>query len=152
MQIAKRTILLLALIAALLVGGCGTAEETMVEEEGGGEAALTVSGAVDEELSLSMGDLEGMESVEVEYTGKDGETETYTGVPVNDILAETGLSGDASAIVFVASDGYEAELSLADLEGCSDCVVAFDGDELRMVLPGFPGNVQVKGVVGIQVK
>jgi DMSO/TMAO reductase YedYZ molybdopterin-dependent catalytic subunit len=152
MQITKRTILILALIAALLLGGCSPAEETEVEEGGGGEAALTVSGAVDEELSLSMGDLEGMETMGVDYTDKDGETETYTGVPVNDILAEAGLSGDASAVVFVASDGYEAELPLADLEGCSDCVVAFDGGELRMVLPGFSGKVQVKGVVGIQVK
>ncbi|MFO8036568.1 MAG: hypothetical protein R6U57_08105 [Anaerolineales bacterium] len=152
MQLKKRTILVLALIAALLLGGCGPAEETVVEEGGGGEAALTVSGAVDEELSLSRGDLEGMKTMEVEYTGKDGETETFTGVPVNDILAEAGLSGDASAVVFVASDGYEAELPLTDLEGCSECVVAFDGDELRMVLPGFSGKVQVKGVVEIQAK
>jgi hypothetical protein len=55
-------------------------------------------------------------------------------------------------VVFVASDGYEAELALAELNGCGDCVVAFDGDELRMVLPDFPGSVQVKGVVEIVVK
>ncbi len=150
MGIKKRTILIIGLVAILLLAGCGPAEEPA--EERGGPIALTVSGAVDEELSLSMGDLEGMESVAVEYTGKDGETETYTGVPVSVVLAEAGLSGDASAVVFVASDGYEAELPLSDLKGCSDCVVAFDGDELRMVLPGFSGKVQVKGVVEIQVK
>lgn len=150
MSIKKRTILIIALVAALLLAGCGPAEEPA--EEGDGPTALTVSGAVDEELSLAMEDLEGMETMDVEYTGKDGETETFSGVPVNDLLAEAGLSGDASAVVFVASDGYEAELPLSDLEGCSDCVVAFDGDELRMVLPGFSGKVQVKGVVEIQVK
>jgi len=138
-------------IFVLLLAGCGEGASVPAESEEG-DAALTVSGAVDQELSLSMDDLQGMETVDVEYTGKDDETEAYTGVPVNDLLSEASLGGDASAVVFVASDGYEAELPLSDLEGCSDCVVAFDGDELRMVLPGFSGKVQVKGVVEIQVK
>jgi len=149
----KHIHVLLAVLAvfALLLAGCGE-EAPEPAESGGGDAALTVSGAVDQELSLSMDDLQGMETVDVEYTGKDDETEAYTGVPVNDLLSEAGLGGDASAVVFAASDGYEAELPLSDLEGCSDCVVAFDGDELRMVLPGLSGKVQVKGVVEIQVK
>lgn len=155
MKNMKGIMLVLLTVAVLLLAGCAgqTAEPTTADGGGGGEAAaLSVSGVVDEELFLSMDELQAMETREVEYTGKDGETETYTGVAVNDLLAEAGLGGDASTVAFVASDGYEAELPLVDLEGCGDCVVAFDGDELRMVLPGFSGKVQVKGVVDIQVK
>lgn len=149
----KHLVLVLLTVFVLLLASCGGgAPESEAETGTGGEAALTVSGALNQELSLSMADLERMDSVDVEYTGKDGETESYTGVPVNDLLAEAAPGGDASAVVFVASDGYEAELPLADLEGCGDCVVAFDGDELRMVLPGFSGKMQVKSVIEIQVK
>ncbi len=93
-----------------------------------------------------------MKSVDVKYTDQDGKTDTFTGVPVDDVLGEAGLSGDASFVVSVASDGYEVELPLADLEGCGDCVAAFDGDELRMVLPGYSGKVQDEGVVELNVK
>jgi len=151
MKFDKRIFLALLTVAVLVLAGCGAQADTP-PDEGGGSPALTVSGAVEQELMLSIKDLQDMGSVDVEYTDKDGETETFTGVSVNDVLAEAGLSGDASAVVFVASDGYEAELPLADLAGCGDCVVAFDGDELRMVLPGFSGKVQVKGVIELNVK
>jgi hypothetical protein len=100
-------------------------------------------------MEFTMSQLEAMTTLEVEYTGKDDQVTTYIGVPVLDLITEAGLAGDTA--IFTASDGYEAELPLADLDSCSDCVVAFDGDELRMVLPGFASNVQVKGVVEIQV-
>ena len=152
MKHKKHLLILVALlVTSLLVAGCGSTEAP-AGETGGGEAALTVTGSVDEELSLTMGDLEGMDTAEVDYEDKDGNVETYTGVPVNDLLAETGLGNDASMISFVASDGYSADLDLAELEGCGDCVVAFDDGELRMVLPGFSGKVQVKGVVELQAK
>ncbi len=91
-----------------------------------------------------------MDSIVSEATKKDGSTTEYTGVLVIDLLNEAGAAG--GTVVFIASDGYEAELSMAELEGCADCIVAFDGEELRMVLPGFPSSVQIKGVVEIQVK
>ena len=88
--------------------------------------------------------------VVAEATKKDGSTAEYTGVLVSGLLAEAGTEGET--IVFIASDGYETEAAKSDIDACADCIVAFDGDELRMVLPGFPSNVQVKGVVGISVK
>ncbi len=133
--------------AALLLAACGGAAEPAVEEApaDAGEAALTVG-----DTAYTMSELEGMETLAVEYEKKDGSTEEYTGVPVMELLADAGVEGDT--MVFVASDGYEAELAMSKLEGCADCVVAFDDGELRMVLPGFPGNVQVKGVVELMAK
>jgi len=115
------------------------ADETAVEE-----SALLVG-----EMEFTMSQLEAMNTLEVEYTGKDDTVTPFIGVPVLDLIAEAGLTGDT--VVFTASDGYEAELPLADLESCPDCVAAFDRDELRLVLPGFASNVQVKGLVGIQM-
>ena len=101
-------------------------------------------------VPFNMSQLEGMETLAVEYEGKDGEVTVSTGVLVLDLLVEAGKTGET--VVFVANDGYEAELALSKLEGCVDCAVAFDGEELRLVLPDFPSNLQVKGLVEITVK
>jgi hypothetical protein len=140
-------ILMVLLAAVLALSACGGTAEPVVEEAAApaAEAALTVAGK-----GYSMADLEGMETMVVESEKKDGTKVEYTGVKVTDLLADAGAAGET--VVFVASDGYEAELAFAELEGCADCVVAMDGDALRMVLPGFPGNVQVKGVVEIGTK
>jgi hypothetical protein len=142
-----RLLIALVIISTFLVS-CGGGEAAPVVEEAAPvveEAALKVG-----ETAFSMEQLEGMDTIVSEATKKDGSTTEYTGVPVTDLLNAAGAAG--GTVVFIASDGYEAELSMAELEGCADCIVAFDGEELRMVLPGFPSSVQIKGVVEIQVK
>ncbi len=47
---------------------------------------------------------------------------------------------------------FEAELDPSKLDACAEYNAAFNGDELRLVLPGFPDNLQGKGVVEIAVK
>lgn len=151
----KYGLLIALIIISTFLVSCGGVEEPPVVEEAApvveeaaeapGEAALKVG-----ETSFSMEQLEGMNTIVSEATKKDGSTTEYTGVLVTDLLDAAGAAG--GTVVFIASDGYEAELSLAELEGCVDCIVAFDGEELRMVLPGFPSSVQIKGVVEIQVK
>ncbi len=167
MKFKLQLTLTVLLFAVFLVSCAGTqpaapaVEENAPAVEEAAPAAEEQAEAADEpakedpallvgEMEFTMNQLEAMNTREVEYTGKDDTVTTYLGVPVLDLIAEAGLTGDTA--VFIASDGYEAELALADLEGCPDCVVAFDGDQLRMVLPGFASNVQVKGVVEIQVK
>lgn len=143
----KNSLLFIILVSmALLLTACaGSAEPTPGEAPAAkNEAAFTV-----DDTAYLMSELEGMKTITVPYEGKDGTVE-YTGVPVMDLLADAGVDGEMA--VFLASDGYEAEVSLAELEDCSDCIVAFDDGELRMVLPGFPGNVQVKDVVKINGK
>ena len=157
----KLSILIVLLLTVGLLAGCAASEEgTPVVEDSAPEEAELASDEekeAEEETALLVGDkaytmsqLEGMETLEVEYTGKDDEVTIYSGVLVLDLLAEAGLEGET--VVFTASDGYEAEVAFSELEGCADCVVAFDDKELRLVLPGFPGNVQVKGLVVLSVK
>jgi hypothetical protein len=119
----------------------------------GGEAALTLSGKIAEEGEWTEKELRGLGTRETEYTNKDGETTTYTGVSVNALLRAAGLQAGAAMIEFIADDGYTSEVSLADLQSCTTCIVAFEDDgTLRMVMPGFSGKAQVKGVVEINVK
>jgi hypothetical protein len=102
----------LTLIAVLLVSCSSAPEVEPVIEEVAPEVvedeALLVG-----DVSFTQSQLEGMETVEVEYTGKDDAVTVYAGVLVLDLVAEAGLSGET--VVFVASDGYEAELALAEL-------------------------------------
>jgi DMSO/TMAO reductase YedYZ molybdopterin-dependent catalytic subunit len=117
------------------------------------DAALKVTGAVDTEIGWTEDQLRSMDTMEAESTNKAGETSTYIGVALNDLLGKAGVGGDASTVVFVADDGYMAEVALAEVQACADCIVSFRNQGgFSTVLPGFPGNVQVKGVVEIQVK
>ena len=146
--------LFLILLIGILLAGCAVSEgaapvvedNASVMEEAESENSVLLVG----EMGYTMSQLEGMKTLEVEYIGKDDQVTLYTGVLVLDLLADAGLEGET--VVFSANDGYEVELTLSELEGCADCVVAFDEQDLRLVLPGFPGNVQVKGLVELSVK
>ena len=49
--------------------------------------------------------------------------------------------------------GYAAEIALADVQSCDNCIVAFDPTGgLRTVLLGQSGKVQVKDLIEIQLK
>lgn len=114
------------------------------------DVALSVTGAVENELALSRSDLEalGAEELAVEHPKK-GE-QTYEGVRLNEVLEAAGPTGDT--LTFVADDGYTIDLALADAQACEDCLVAFDGDSLRSAMSGMEGMFWVKGLVGIEVK
>jgi len=125
-------------------------EPAAAAEAPAAEAALSVTGAVENELALSRSDLEalGAEELAVEHPKK-GE-QTYEGVRLSEILEAAGPTGDT--LTFVADDGYTIDLALADAQACEDCLVAFDGDSLRLAMSGMEGMFWVKGLVDIEVK
>jgi DMSO/TMAO reductase YedYZ molybdopterin-dependent catalytic subunit len=115
-------------------------------------AVFKITGQVETETGWTGDQLSAMETSETEFTNKAGETQTFTGIVVNDLLDKAGVEA-ASTLVLVADDGYTAEVALAEVQACEDCIIAFrEEGGYSMVMPGFPGNVQVKGVVEIQAK
>jgi hypothetical protein len=55
--------------------------------------------------------------------------------------------------VFVADDGFTGEVTLAEVQVCTDCIVSFQNDGgFSMVMPGFSGKAQVKSVIEIKVQ
>ena len=117
------------------------------------DAALKITGAVTNEVGWSEDALRAMNTVNAEYTNKDGETSTFAGVPVNTLLEQAGVASSAAALIFVADDGFESEVDVGEVQACSDCVVAPQDDGgFRMVMPGFSSKAQVKGVIEIKVQ
>lgn len=141
---AIRTLFLVVVLTSLLMG-CASQEE--------GPVLLKVSGAVAGETGYSEQDLRDLGTLDVAFIEKSGDVSTYNGVLIKDVLEVAGLNADASGVVFVSDDAYEAEATLEEVQGCADCIVAFqDEGGLRIVMPEFSGKLQVKGVVEIRVK
>jgi hypothetical protein len=142
----------IVLLLSLALAACGkTPEPTPVPAASG--AGLKITGKVDAEMNWTEAEVRTMDTMEAESTNKEGQTSTYTGVSVNALLEEAGLQGDAATLVFVADDGYSAEVALSEVQACQDCIVSFRNQGgFSTVMPGFSGKLQVKGVVEIQVK
>ncbi len=59
----------------------------------------------------------------------------------------------ATTITFVADDGYEASAAWEEVQACADCIVSFrTRGGFSMVMPDFPKNMRVKGVIEIRVE
>lgn len=117
------------------------------------DAALKITGDVETEVGWTEEKIRSMDTIEAKSTNKQGETDTYTGVRISDLLSKAGPQDGATTVVFVADDGYTAEAPLADIQTCADCIISFRNQGgFSIVAPGFPSDAQVKGVVEIQVK
>jgi tungstate transport system substrate-binding protein len=117
------------------------------------EAALKITGKVKTEQAWTEDEVKAMTTIQVESTNSQGNKDTYTGVLIADLLKLAEPLPDATTLVFVASDGYTAEVALADVLACTNCIISFRTQGgFSTVLPGFAKNLQVKGVVEIQVK
>jgi hypothetical protein len=161
-----KLIFLMGLILSLALAACGSpatptpapateapaaTEAPVATEAPAAEPVLTVTGAVDQELALTDADLHGMEVVQLKAEHpKNGPTD-YEGVRLSEVLSMAGVQSGASALVFTASDGYSSEVPYADVQACADCLVAFDGSSLNMVMPGMGNKAWAKMVIKIEV-
>jgi hypothetical protein len=131
------------ILGVFVLAGCGPQ----------GAMALRVTGNVASEEEWTEDQVKKMDTMDVEATNKDGETKTYTGVLIANLLNIAKPSDGATTVVFVADDGYTAEATLDEVMNCADCVVSFrDQGGFSIVMPDFSSTLQVKGVVEIQVK
>ena len=138
------------LLIALLVG-CSTS----ARPAGGipDDAALKITGLVEQEIGWTEDQVKAMETMDAESTNKDGDTKTYTGVSINALLDLAKPTADAATVAYVADDDFTAEVMLAEVQACQDCIVSFRNQGgFSTVMPGFSGKLQVKGVVEIQLK
>lgn len=131
-----RLFIILTILIALL-SACGSPEE----------ALLTVG-----EQEYSRSSLEGLGVAEVDYTNKDGETTTFTGVRLIELLQDAGLTNSGETLIFTAADGYQVEMPMEEALICEACTVAFDDGSLRMVMPDMSSKLQVKDLVEIGVQ
>lgn len=159
---------LLMVVSLFAIGGCAsdeteegteteteaaaTEESTEEAAEPAGDVALAISGAIDAPVDMTMADVEalGVVTKTVEHPKK-GEVE-YEGVLLSSLITEIGAE-NASALVFKASDGYEAEVALADILASEDSMLEIDEEgKLNVVLPTQPTSAWVGDTVAIEVK
>ncbi|HNN12784.1 MAG TPA: substrate-binding domain-containing protein [Anaerolineales bacterium] len=155
-------------ILSLILAACGSSAPTespateapvteAVATEAPAEApakvvALKVTGAVASEQGWSEEEVQAMPTLDVTSKNNNGESASYTGVLISELVAAAQPNADANTVVFVSDTGSTAEISLADITACADCIISFrNKGGFSTVLPGKPGNLQVKGVVEIQV-
>ena len=117
------------------------------------DIALSITGAVENELTLTLDDLKGMEVVQITTEHPSKGEQTYEGVRLNALLDLAELQADATTLSMIASDGYSSDVPLADVQACADCLVAFHSSgDLRMVMPGMSSDVWVKKMIKIEIK
>ena len=79
----------------------------------------------------------GQYAIDVESTNSKGETATYTGVLLSELIAAAKPNADANMVVFVADDGFTAEIGLNKLMASADCIASFRSNGgFSTVLPG----------------
>ncbi|MFB6074550.1 MAG: molybdopterin-dependent oxidoreductase [Haloarculaceae archaeon] len=129
--------------------------------------SLSVTGAVDRELTLSYADLTDRDPVHEfktlrcvgeDLNGHKLDTALWTGVPAGRLLDEAGVHPDATHVVLRAVDGYDEEFPL---DAMQEGLVAYGmnghvlprkhGRPVRALVPGRWGEVNVKWLTDIEV-
>jgi DMSO/TMAO reductase YedYZ molybdopterin-dependent catalytic subunit len=115
---------------------------------------LWITGQVGNSLALNDAALRALQVVKVTAEHpKKGLTE-YEGVNLNALLNLAGLQAGASTLVLTAADEYTANVDLAAVQACPECLLAFTETEgvYNLVMPGFESSAWIKNVVKIEVK
>jgi hypothetical protein len=115
---------------------------------------LSITGMVVQELSLTEADLHALEVIHITADTPKKVIQDFEGIRLNALLDQANIKDGATKVIFFASDGFSAEINLADLQACNDCLLAFTEIPGRYstVMPGLLGNNWVKNVIKIEVK
>jgi sulfane dehydrogenase subunit SoxC len=113
----------------------------------GMENALIIHGKTKVVLALTKEDFARFDKKTVEAEFK-GEMKTYEGIPLTVLLNQARYEDDASAIRFVARDGYAIELDFAEVYSNEDILVT---EYFTLVMPGYESKYWMKDLAEIEV-
>lgn len=139
-------------------------------EINGANYVLPITGLVDHPLELTLDDIRAYESMDQyvtlacisNYVGGDlTSTTKWTGVSLQQILAELGVQENAQYLRIFSADGFDETLSLALIHDDERIMLAYDWDNnplpirngypLRVYIPDLYGMKQPKWITEIQV-
>jgi len=166
----NRTILIvlsLLALASMTLAACGTAATptpaptavpptavppTTAPVATGGTLAIT--GLVGKPLTLSEADLRAMTVADITADQPKKGVLPFSGVRLSDLMTAAEVKPEAASLVMTAGDGYSAEIDLATLKACADCMIAFTDTPgtFFAVMPGQAGKLWVKNVTGLEFK
>lgn len=114
---------------------------------------IVVKGMVDNPLTLTVESLKAMNPVTITAEHPKLGKQQYTGVRFSDLLAALKVQAGATTLDLASSDGYMAEVSLADLKASADAMIAIGDDgTLNAVMPGLSGKAWAKDLVSLEFK
>ncbi len=161
---------LMAALALVFVVGCGGSSATTTtvapvttttaastDTTGGSASAasgtITVKGAVDNPVTLSAADLQKMTVVKITADHPKLGTQNYSGVRFSELLTLFKVKSSATVVDIGATDGYMAEIAIADIQKTPDALLAIGDDgKLNTVMPGMQGKAWVKDAVTMEFK
>ncbi|MCD1295041.1 hypothetical protein CUJ83_08530 [Methanocella sp. CWC-04] len=157
MKLNGKSILLLITMVAFIVAisGCTqpTATPAATPTPEPGPVVLTVKGNVDNQLDLTMADLNAYGTKTISVEGKDGVMMTYTGVSYSKLLEDAKLKGGAASATMIGADGYSKSLPIANITASQDAIIAIEEDKtLKAVIPGESKGAWVGGLVTIEIE
>ncbi len=117
-----------------------------------GNAALTITGAVDKPQTLTLDALKNMQVAKITAEHPKQGTQTYEGVRLNALLDQAQVKSSATKLVMSSSDGFTTEVTLADARKCADCMLAFSAGKLDAVMPGMQSSFWARDVVKIEAR
>ncbi len=123
---------------------------------------LRIAGAVDQPLTLHLGDLQRDDLTEVtatlDCTGGWHCTQRWRGARVGDLLARAGVANDAQFVSFISVTGYRWSLPIDEVREAllathygDEPLQHWHGAPLRLVAPGRRGFMWVKWVTEVRV-
>jgi hypothetical protein len=117
-------------------------------------SALAVTGLADKPLTLSEKDLRAMTVATITADQPKVGSASFTGVRISDLMKAASVQAAAATLVLTGSDGYSAQIDMATLKACADCMVAFTDTPgtFLAVMPGQAGKLWVKGVAKLDFK
>lgn len=171
----SKIILAIAAVAVILIGltasiyyltGVNQLSNSALPPGNPPQTELKITGAVATEKTLTIADLSKMPLTTVTHTIK-GETATYQGVTITQLLNETGARWDAGFVNVVAGDGFTKTINAYQAYNStqypsSEFILAFTKNEqwiadntegpLKLIAPGMVSNYNVKSVAEINLQ
>jgi DMSO/TMAO reductase YedYZ molybdopterin-dependent catalytic subunit len=117
-----------------------------------GGAALSITGAVDKELSLTLDALKAMPVVKLKAEHPKKGMQDYEGVRFAALLDLAKPKTGASKVILTSSDAFVTELTLSDVRACTDCLLAFSAGKLDAAMPGMQSNFWARDVVKMEIR
>ncbi len=115
---------------------------------------FVLTGLVVQPLGMSEDDLRAVEVLKLTVEHPKSGAMAVEGVRLSKLLGLAQPAPEAKTLVFTARDGYFVEAPLADVQACSDCMVAFTETpgEFRLAMPGLSSGLWVKDIAKIELK
>ncbi len=143
-----------------------------MRQNAGQEGIIQVKGTVNNPANVTFSELKTLPSVTVQVTLTSSSSPSengvfnYTGVPVRDLIEQTGAVENATSVYVQASDGYGITIPMQEIMQNEKALLAYekDGEPLKTLAEGGEGPVRfviatdefaqrwIKSVAVIEVK